>query len=96
MGWVGRHEYRCMPGCRGEASGNGITGEPAHLMPDASPLQNTGIDSAQNASVGAQGQVYAWVDLALSAHRPAPTKTEDCGWRAVGVGLVPTRRRDGR
>ena len=58
MGWVGRHEYRCMPGCRGEASGNGITGEPAHLMPDAhlhctkrsavqvSPLQNTGIASA--------------------------------------------------
>ncbi len=24
--------------CRGEASGNGITGEPAHIMPDASPL----------------------------------------------------------
>ena len=25
--------------CKGEASGNGITGEPAHLMPDASPLR---------------------------------------------------------
>ena len=24
--------------CRGEASGNGVTGEPTHIMPDASPL----------------------------------------------------------
>jgi len=35
--------------CRGEASGNDITGEPTHIMPDASPLPH----GTQRGSLGA-------------------------------------------
>ena len=62
------------------------------------PLQKQGLRSAV-------GQVCAWVDLALSAHRPAPTKTgiavgaqgQVCSWVDLSLSAhrpAPTKTGD--
>jgi len=62
------------PECKGEAEPSGSRLGEFSLAPT-----KTGI------AVGAQGQVCSWVDLALSAHRPATTKT------GIAVGWLGRR-----